>query len=249
MINLLRCYISCEFDADKGDYMLRDALCSGGNYGTYNLDALVHNFSTAESNGWFGLALNRKGVGALEDFVLSRFAMYRHIYNHKTSNGFELTLQLAITEVMQDKKVYDFVEGALSDIDEFTDLVDAYFWQEFRAYAKKNPKSATAAIHYRQPMKFLMAIEDSSLEFIEQKRNEFAAALNVPVESIVTNTSKIRFSKINDDYTVIMVRDEDPVTGELVLKKISEISPFFGKFANVVLTQMFYCPWLNTNAI
>lgn len=248
MLNLLRCFISCEFDADKGDYMLRDSLFSGGAYGNYSLDNIVHNFSTAESEGWFGLALNRKGLGALEAFVLSRFQMYRHIYNHKTSNGFELTLQLAISEVMTDQGVLDFVEGALSEIDEFVDLVDGYFWNEFRKYAKKNPKSASFAILNRRPMKFLMALEDVSATIIEVKREEHALSLGVPLESIVTNTSKIRFSKINDEFTQIMVRDENPVTGKLAIRKITDLSPFFGKFANLDLTQIFYSPWLDSRS-
>jgi HD superfamily phosphohydrolase len=248
MLNLLRCFISCEFDADKGDYMLRDSLYSGGNYGNYNLDALTNNFSTAESDGWFGLVLNRKGVGALEAFVLSRFQMYRHIYNHKTSNGFELTLQLAISEVMNNPVVHEFVEKALSDIDQFTDLVDSYFWQEFRSYARVHPKSACAAILFRRPMKFLMALEDVPQAIIEVKREEQAKELGVPLESIVTNTSRIRFSKINDSYSTIMVRDEHPITGDMSLRKISDISPFFGKFSDLDLTQVFYSQWLDSRS-
>jgi HD superfamily phosphohydrolase len=248
MLNLLRCFISCEFDADKGDYMLRDSLYSGGHYGNYNLDALTNNFSTAESEGWFGLVLNRKGVCALEEFVLSRYQMYRHIYNHKTSNGFELTLQMAISEVMDKPEVYKFVEGALSDIDQFVDLVDSYFWQEFRTYARKHPKSACDAIVNRRPLKFLTALEDVPAAIIDVKRDEFAKELGVPLKTIVTNTSHIRFSKINDGYTTIMVRDEHPITGKMSLRKISDLSPFFGKFSNVDLTQVFYCPWIDSRS-
>ncbi|MFK4132153.1 HD domain-containing protein [Pseudomonas luteola] len=256
MLNLLRCFISCEFDADKGDYMLRDSMFSGGDYGHYNLDSILHNFSTSEEGHWFGLVLNRKGLGALEDFVLSRYQMYRQIYNHKTANGFELLIQMAIDEILESRETLEYVEQCLSSIDDFADLVDGYFWGEFRRYAKMNKNSACSAILNRRPMKFLLAIESvcngkespSTSSLINEKRKEQAEALGVPVEQIVYSTNNIRFSKINDKYITIKVRDVHPISGEVRLRKISDMSPFFSRFENIDVTHLYHCPWISSRS-
>lgn len=248
MLNLLRCFISCEFDADKGDYLLRDSHHTGVSYGKYDLSSMAGNFSTAEDDEWFGMVVNRKGLGALADFVMSRFNMYRQVYNHKTSNGFEMTLKMAIDEIIQQDSVRGIVLDALSDIDGYCNLVDGYFWNEFRLYAKKFPNSASAAIVKRKPMKFLVALEDASATEIDAKRSEMANALGVTLESIVCATSKIRFSKISEDYDTIRVRDVDTITEAVTLRKISEITDFYGHFSDVAVTHLYQCPWLTSRS-
>lgn len=244
MISFLRCFISCEFDADKGDYMLRDALYAGVGYGNYDLDAMVNNLSTSDDGDWFGLVVNRKGLGALEDFVHSRFQMYRLLYNHKTSNGFELTLQMAIDEVLQDKGNLKFVKNAFSDINYYCDLVDSHFWEKFRAVAKQKTDSACFALLKRKPMKFLVAIEDPTNESIELSRRDWAQRLDVSLSRIVVAKSKLRFSKINESYDTIRVRDKHPVDSSVAFRKITEITDYFGKFKDVEVVNIYLCPWL-----
>ena len=249
MLDLLRCFISCEFDADKGDYLLRDSHHTGVSYGKYDLSSMAGNFSTTDDDDdWFGMVVNRKGLGALADFVMSRFNMYRHVYNHKTSNGFEMTLKMAIDEVMQQDCVKKIVLDSLRDIDGYCNLVDGYFWNEFRLYAKRFPESASAAIVRRKPMKFLVALEDASAAEIEAKRHDMANALGVNLESIVCASSKIRFSKISEDYDTIRVRDVDTITGLVTLRKISEITDFYSHFSDVVVTHLYQCPWLTSRS-
>ncbi|MEG0867350.1 MAG: HD domain-containing protein [Hafnia sp.] len=245
MISFLRCFISCEFDADKGDYMLRDALFAGVGYGNYDLDAMVNNLSTSDDGDWFGLVVNRKGLGALEDFVHSRFQMYRQVYNHKTSNGFELTLQMAIDEVLGEASCYRFVHDAFCDINEYCGLVDSYFWEKFRSYARKHSASACSALLRRQPMKFLVAIEDASDDVVAGHVQEWAERLGVDVRNIVVAKSKLRFSKINENYDVIRVRDKHPLDESVSFRKITEITNFFGKFKDVEVSNIYHSPWLS----
>lgn len=245
MIDFLRCFISCEFDADKGDYMLRDALYAGVGYGNYDLDAMVNNLSTSDDGKWFGLVVNRKGLGALEDFVHSRFQMYRQVYNHKTSNGFELTLQMAIDEVLQCPEVLGDVKGAFANINRYCDLVDSYFWERFRKVARNNENTACYSILKRRPMKFLAVLENADDKKVSDVTNMLAKKLSVNAAEIVIARSKLRFSKINDSYDVIRVRDKDTIDDTVRFKKISDITNFFTKFSDVEVVNIYHCPWLN----
>ncbi|TOJ26299.1 phosphohydrolase, partial [Vibrio parahaemolyticus] len=75
-------------------------------HGTVDLGIIIQNISAHydEESGWFGMTVNSKALGILQNFVYSRYSMFEHVYNHKTSNGFELLLNLAIEEVMSDEE-------------------------------------------------------------------------------------------------------------------------------------------------
>ena len=101
MIILFKDIISGEIDADKMDYLLRDSYFSGSRYGTYNLDHLAKNICVGYdlddfSVPWIGIAINQKGLAALEAFVYSRYRMYFQEYNNKAVTGFKWLVQEAM---------------------------------------------------------------------------------------------------------------------------------------------------------
>jgi HD superfamily phosphohydrolase len=70
-------------DADKMDYLERDAINCGVSYGKFDRDALVNNLTMIKGdNGIYNLALKRQGVQALEGFILARYYMFSQVYMH-----------------------------------------------------------------------------------------------------------------------------------------------------------------------
>jgi hypothetical protein len=70
-------------DADKMDYLERDAINCGVSYGKFDRDALVNNLTIVKGqNGVEDLALNKGGIQALEGFILARYYMFSQVYLH-----------------------------------------------------------------------------------------------------------------------------------------------------------------------
>ena len=241
---LLSSIISGEVDADRADYMLRDGFHSSVTIGGFNLDHLLSNlrFGWEPTEPWLGLAVTSKGLSALEDFVYSRYQMYRHVYAHKTALGFDWLLREAINEVLEDKKISDYVQLCLTDLNEFRHLTDNYFWECFRNYARKKPASYSYCIINRIKLKHVDTQLDLSTEQVDSNKTLLAKKLNIHVEDVVSCTMNAKFSKIRENFNQIRVLVKDPISHQHELKLITEVSSFFNKFTDGTITHFYRKP-------
>lgn len=82
--------ISSQIDADRMDYLLRDAYFSGVSYGNFDLDRILRVMQKREDKG--GIAFKKSGLHAIEDYLMSRYQMYIQIYFHPVTRSAEIIL-------------------------------------------------------------------------------------------------------------------------------------------------------------
>lgn len=88
-----RPFISSQLDADRMDYLLRDAHFTGVSYGHYDLEWLLHSLRVRSVDGRPRICIDlAKGPAALESYIFARDHMYRQVYDHKTVRAFEILL-------------------------------------------------------------------------------------------------------------------------------------------------------------
>ena len=86
--------ISSQLDMDRLDYLRRDSLCSGAEYGNFDWFRIIHTMQLKEKvikgqqKGTF-VVWPDKSKFALEEYIFSRFYMYQSVYYHHTTRGFE----------------------------------------------------------------------------------------------------------------------------------------------------------------
>ena len=246
VMGLLSSIVSGEIDADRADYMLRDGFHSSVTIGGFNLDHLLSNlrFGWDVQEPWMGLAITQKGLGALEDFVYSRYQMYRKVYAHKTALGFDWVLREAINEVLEDPEHFQWIDTCLSDMHYFAELTDSFFWEAFRKVARQNPRSYSRFIVDRVRLRHLDTREDLSLGQIREHSHYLATALGQEPENVITCSMRARFSNIQDNFNGIKVLVRDPVTRKRSLRRITEVSAFFSKFGDGTITHFYLEPEL-----
>jgi HD superfamily phosphohydrolase len=83
--------VSSQLDADRMDYLLRDSLLTGARYGLFDLDWVIRSLTLAEvAPGAWDVAVDaRKGLYAVEQFLLGRWYMYQQVYYHKSIRAAE----------------------------------------------------------------------------------------------------------------------------------------------------------------
>jgi len=81
--------ISSQIDADRMDYLLRDAYFTGTEYGTFDLTRILRVIRPHKS----GIVFKISGMHAVEDYIVSRYQMYMQIYFHPVSRGMEVVLE------------------------------------------------------------------------------------------------------------------------------------------------------------
>ena len=82
--NWQRDIVSSELDADKMDYLLRDAYFAGVKYGVYDLEKLIESCLIINQSD-SPLAISSKGIYALEQLLLARYHMTQQVYWHRVS--------------------------------------------------------------------------------------------------------------------------------------------------------------------
>jgi HD superfamily phosphohydrolase len=86
---LLVSLVSSQLDADRMDYLLRDAYYTGVNYGTFDIDRILRVLRPHEGN----LVVKTSGMHAVEDYLMSRYQMYWQIYLHPVTRSAEMILR------------------------------------------------------------------------------------------------------------------------------------------------------------
>jgi HD superfamily phosphohydrolase len=100
-IRFLRDIVSSQLDADRMDYLLRDALMTGVEYGSYDAEWIIHALclgldpvqSGASKTEDLRLCLDRsRGVHAAEQLIVARMHMSYQVYYHRVTRGWEAHL-------------------------------------------------------------------------------------------------------------------------------------------------------------
>ncbi len=91
-----RSLISSQLDLDRLDYLRRDSLCSGAEYGNFDCFRIVHTMELRskeiEGKGKqkeLFLVWPEKSKFAVEEYLFSRFYMYQSVYFHHTTKAYE----------------------------------------------------------------------------------------------------------------------------------------------------------------
>lgn len=81
--------ISSQIDADRMDYLLRDAYYTGVNYGNFDIERILRVMRPDED----GIVFKFSGMHAVEDYIMSRYQMYWQVYFHPVTRSAEVVLR------------------------------------------------------------------------------------------------------------------------------------------------------------
>jgi HD superfamily phosphohydrolase len=169
--------ISSQADADRMDYLLRDAYFTGVSYGAFDLYRLLRVIRPYAD----GICFENRGMHAVEDYVVSRYQMYQQVYFHPASRGMEVVLQHLL---MRAKYVFNHhtlpvspqLAAFLKDdwtLNDYLQLDDGVMETNFLLWTD-NPDPILADLAkrylYRKPLASIQ-IDDSTKNLLPKMRN------------------------------------------------------------------------------
>ena len=100
---LWRELISGQLDADRADYLLRDAYHAGVEYGRYDLERLLVSLQLAidPETDSPRIAMSEGGWHVAESFILARYMMFTQVYFQHTRRAYDQHCVMAIREVLE----------------------------------------------------------------------------------------------------------------------------------------------------
>jgi HD superfamily phosphohydrolase len=136
-----------NLDADRMDYLQRDAYFTGVASGRYDADQLVSSLRLFARNERLVVGIDYRGVVALESFVVARYMMFASVYFHHTTRMFERILQEVLRELWPDPRALDPIEEFLR-------------WDDFRVLNELRDRHSEAARALRERIRlFALAAE------------------------------------------------------------------------------------------
>ena len=252
--------ISSQLDADRMDYLLRDAYMCGVNYASFDLKWLFHNMEIGEIKHQKrdGLIINaQKGIHGIEAFIVSRYHMYAQVYFHKTTRGFELIVQKiferlkSLNDAKKVKQNMFLNENLPNFINDNNDLKAYLALDDFNMYTHFNHwlehsedkilKDLCENIIHRKPYKMVKQVENDNL----YDREEYKT---ISKEIFGHSEELEKYYFLEDDYSSIAYKDlyllgkTTSNEAELIwlkysdnnIKELSQVSPIANALKNKV---------------
>ncbi|GAF64364.1 hypothetical protein BTS2_1257 [Bacillus sp. TS-2] len=92
---LITSIISSQIDADRMDYLLRDAYYTGVSYGQFDIERILRVMRPMEEQ----VVIKQSGMHAVEDYIMSRYQMYWQVYFHPVSRSAEVIINQILKRV------------------------------------------------------------------------------------------------------------------------------------------------------
>ena len=224
LLPLLSQIVSSEMDADRMDYLRRDAYYCGVSYGNFDHNWLCNNLATVRHGEKLVLGLQHKAVWAFENFLLARYHMFLAVYYHHTPICFDHLLG----------RYYESGEYELPATAEgYLETDDVHLVAALRA--SKNPWASYVV--RRRPYRLLVETHD----YHEDPRQ---ADLDGRLRDAKIDFFRVRsngvlskyFSKRQKTFPLLVL---EPEMGRM--RRIEEYTPLYRRFEDVVGVSRVYC--------
>lgn len=176
---LLKQFISSQIDADRMDYLLRDAYFSGTPYGYFDCDRLLRVMRIKNNN----IVYKSSGINCIENYVLGRFHMYGQVYYHPVSLGYEVMITMFLQRMKDlylEKYNFNFVIEEIEpffldkpcEVNEYVKLDDSIvFYYLMRSLKEKDSilKDLAKRILNRDLFKEHIIVNEDEIEMHKNK--------------------------------------------------------------------------------
>lgn len=137
-----------ELDADRIDYLLRDATFSGATYGSFDIGLLLQNlavreYTIGEEHAWI-VGVKEKGIGCADQYMVNRYLAYTQVIFHKYTSIIGKMLR-EVVRWMMNQPGFDFYDqDTVEKIVEqhettgyYLAFTDSYFFNRLNAINKE----------------------------------------------------------------------------------------------------------------
>ena len=173
--------ISSQMDADRMDYLLRDAYFTGVNYGTFDLERILRVLRPYRGH----IVVKESGMHTVEDYLMSRYQMYWQVYFHPVTRSSEIILRKIFeraADLYASGFLFQFLIDPLSSLlshkmtmEEYLLLDESFFQMAMMQWTKeKDPILADLCSRFlhRKLFKYTTLEHRPDPEWMEQVRTQ-----------------------------------------------------------------------------
>ena len=172
--------VSSQFDADRLDYIQRDRMATGVEFGHVDRDWLfdcleVGSVTIGQHPPYeaYCLYLGRKGVSVAEEYLEARFRLYRMVYMHKTTRAAEKMLEALLsgvasktrdTELARREPVLRYLTSETPSLEAYLGLDDSAVWTALTILAGQSDRDISELAHRLRERKLYKCVDIGVLD-------------------------------------------------------------------------------------
>lgn len=173
------------FGADRIDYLLRDAQCTGVSYGLFDYHQLIEMLCVVSFEGQLHLGIEENGIESCEALLLARHFMHQRVYQYSSVKAYKYHLSRFMKGFFAETNYLGSLEGYLS-------LSDCEVLAALRKAAKDptSPWHLDADALMRREKRFKAVFIKEGIE--ETQLKALQVQLEIPSESIYLELASLK---------------------------------------------------------
>lgn len=190
--------ISSQIDADRMDYLLRDAYYTGVSYGHFDIERIWRVMRPLDDQ----VVIKETGMHAVEDYIMSRYQMYWQVYFHPVTRSAEVILGKSLQRAKQlyeegyvfrepPRRIWPLMNGdvTLADYLRLDESVILYYFQTWQDERDPLLRDLCSRFMNRHLFKYIAFDPDSQRKDYDQLREWFVQANIDPDYYLVIDSS------------------------------------------------------------
>lgn len=185
-----------ELDADRMDYLARDALYTGVKYGQVDREYILYHLTTFDAGkGQLSLAVRENAMHAVEDFLIARFNWYSQIVRGSGGARFDIIAETVTKYFLEKRKMYQFqdlLDMVGKDPHRFFGFNDVYFMhilhEEYVKGEIKNPmirEMMEMLLYRKSPVEIQLPLFEQQLLARDEEGERRRAMITKRIEEVV----------------------------------------------------------------
>lgn len=217
--------LSGNLDADRSDYLLRDAHHTGVGYGKFDLQRLRYTLTIAYDPeiDQYKIAIEDGGIHAAEGLIIARYMMFTQVYFHKTRRAYDNHILRILKKLLKESSGYENDDGHFPCPTSEEKLREYFSWDDWKVHGLiQNGKGGfdgdalTSRNHDRCVWETPESPTYEDLQEFERKLDELKDFVSF------TDSASNSWYKINDDLNIV---PDNPQKSQIIvpLSKISSV--------------------------
>ena len=233
---LWRDLISGQFDADRADYLLRDAYHAGVEYGRYDLERMLVCLRLvidpeADSPR---IAMSEGGWHVAESFIIARYMMFTQVYFQHTRRAYDKHCVIATQEVLENDAKQAGRATLFPPADDADSLTEYLAWDDWRVLGRvkegEGGEHGAALLerkHFRHVFETPEVPSEKDLEFFETLTGKLGDMVGF----------------VDEAQSSLYRQEGDPlISGKDGVKPLSQLSTIVGSMKTVNRHRVYVRP-------
>jgi len=179
------------FGADRIDYLVRDAQCTGVAYGLIDYDQLIETLRILPYKERLELGIEENGIESCEALLLARHFMHRRVYQYSTAKAYSFHLMRFMKQWYADKE--------MNNLDYYLWMTDNEILSAVAQAARSGNKDGIALFTRQHRFKAIEMVEGMVENDLIRLRNE----LSLSEESMDWEFSGKRAQKVGFSFPIL----------------------------------------------